>query len=154
MAYSKAVVSIPNVSGNIVISVTTSSNVQNLFDSSNSVYNSRIGASGDIKTAGSCPGALVTNPISVNNSQSALTISGVTEVYNSTAGYYLKVFLYNSSDALITQITYDTAPGYTYDLAAAFTNHPTLSFIRLTIGLNASSSISQSDTADLVITAS
>lgn len=150
MAYSKAVVAIPNVSGNIVINVTTSAAGGNLFDAATSIYNSRTDSGGTPKPAGERPGALVTNKIPIDSSMQTLKIEGITEVFNSALGYYMKVVGYDSSDASILQVAYDQ-PAYTYDVAAALASRPALASIRFVFVLKDGVSISETDTTDLLI---
>ena len=48
--YSKGIISIPEVTGNIVITVTTEGQAINLFDSATATYNARIRGTGAVVT--------------------------------------------------------------------------------------------------------
>lgn len=140
--YSKGVISIPEVTGDIVITVTTTGQMVNLFDSATASYNARIKGTGAISTGAN--GIVVTAPIDVR-SLKTLTVSGITEVFNSGYGYYACMCAYSdSSGATISGsvITYSEEK-YTFDVSSA-------SYVRLGLVLS-SSEISEADTATLVI---
>lgn len=150
MAYSKAVVAIPNVLGNIVINVTTAAAVQNLFKAAESIYNSRTDSGGSPKPEGERPGALVTNKIAVDQSIHTLMIDGVTETFNSALGYCMKVVGYDATGATILQVAFEQ-PTYSYDVSSAMSSRPALTDLRLVLVLKDGVSISEADTADLLI---
>ena len=140
--YSKGIISIPEVTGNIVITVTTEGQAVNLFDSSTASYNSRIRGNGQV-TAGN--GILVTAPIDVRNINT-LTVSGITEVLSSGYNYYAMMCAYSDPAGTTisgTATTYSTEQ-YTFDVSTA-------SYVRLGLVLSAESAISTADTANLTI---
>jgi len=149
MAYSKAVIAIPNVTGNIAITVTTATSVQNLFDSATSSYNSRLGSSGGIE---SLDGGLVTNLIQLSSSMDKLHISGVTEVKNTTYDYFLRVVAYQSDGTTReSHVNYSSSATYEYDVAGLLSTHPNAAYLRFGIILQNGTAISQADTANLLI---
>ena len=140
--YSKGVISIPEVTGDIVITVTTEGQAVNLFDSSTASYNARIKGTGGIVTGAN--GIVVTAPIDVR-SLKTLTVSGITEVLSSGYGYYACMCAYSDSAGTTisgTVITYKNEQ-YTFDVSSA-------SYVRLAFVLS-SSAISAEDTANLTI---
>ena len=142
--YSKGIISIPEVTGDVVITVTTEGQAVNLFDPSKATYNGRIKGTGEVVTGAN--GIVVTAAIDVR-SLTTLTVSGITEVVSSGYGYYAVMCAY--SDSAGTTIsgsvkTYKTEPQYTFDVSSA-------SYVRLGLVLS-SSEISAEDTANLVIT--
>ena len=142
--YSKGIISIPEVTGDVVITVTTTGQAVNLFDSATASYNARIKGTGSISTGAN--GILVTGPIDVR-SLTTLTVSGITEVFNSGYGYYACMCAYSDSAGTTisgTVKTYQTEPQYTFDVSSA-------SYVRLGLVLS-SSEISEANTANLVIT--
>ena len=152
MAYQKAVIAIPNVIGNIVINVTTSTAVPNLFTAANSVYNSRLASNGAPESEGSLAGGLVTNLIPIDSSMSALHITGVTEEKNTAYNYFLRVVAYQSDGTTReSHVNYASSAIYEYDVAGLLASHPNAKYIRFGIILKDGVSISQSDTDNLVI---
>ena len=140
--YSKGIISIPEVTGNIVITVTTEGQAINLFDSSTASYNSRIRGNGQLSAAN---GILVTAPIDVR-SRNTLTVSGITEVKSSGYGYYALMCAYSDPAGTTisgTVTTYKTEQ-YTFDVSTA-------SYVRLSFVLKDNVAISTADTANLTI---
>lgn len=140
--YSKGIISIPEVTGNIVITVTTEGQAVNLFDSSKASYNARIKGTGAVVTG--VDGIVVTAPIDVR-SLTTLTVSGITEVHNSGLNYYAAMCAYSDSSGTTASgsvATYKTEQ-YTFDVSSA-------SYVRLSFVLS-ESAISTADTATLVI---
>ena len=140
--YSKGIISIPEVTGDIVITVTTEGQAVNLFDSATASYNARIKGTGAISAGAN--GIVVTAPIDVR-SLTTLTVSGITEVFNSGYGYYACMCAY--SDPSGTTIsgkvkTYKTEQ-YTFDVSSD-------SYVRLSFVLS-ESAISTADTTNLAI---
>lgn len=140
--YSKGVISIPEVTGDIVITVTTEGQEVNLFDSATASYNARIRGTGAIDTG--VNGIVVTAPIDVR-SLTTLTVSGITEVYNSGFGYYACICAYSDSSGttISGHVTTYATEQYTFDVSSA-------SYVRLALVLS-SSAISAEDTANLTI---
>jgi hypothetical protein len=147
MSYSKGVIAIPNVTGNIVITVTTeATQLVNLFDSGAASYNYRISANdGGLRTGAS--GRVVTAPIGIS-SISTMTVQGVTEVANND-NYYTRIALYNGSSFVGT--TYTAAPAYSFDIASLKSTYPTATHLRLELTLTYPNNCSASDTANLAI---
>lgn len=140
--YSKGIISIPEVTGNIVITVTTEGQAVNLFDSSTASYNSRINSKGQV-TAGN--GILVTAPIDVRNINT-LTVSGITEVLSSGYNYYAMMCAYSDpagTTASGSPAIYRTEQ-YTFDVSSA-------SYVRLGLVLKDNVEISTADTTNLTI---
>ena len=140
--YSKGVISIPEVTGDIVITVTTEGQAVNLFDHATASYNARIKGTGAVSTGVS--GIVVTAPIDVR-SLTTLTVSGITEVFNSGYGYYACMCAYSDSSGttISGSVTTYSEEKYTFDVSSA-------SYVRLSFVLS-SSEISEADTATLVI---
>lgn len=140
--YSKGIISIPEVTGDIVITVTTQGQAINLFDSATATYNARIKGTGAVATG--VDGIVVTAPIDVR-SLTTLTVSGITEVFNSGYGYYACMCAYSDSAGTAisgTVATYKTEQ-YSFDVSSA-------SYVRLGFVLS-SSAISAEDTVNLTI---
>lgn len=142
--YSKGIISIPEVTGNIVITVTTEGQAVNLFDPSTASYNARLKATGEVTVTGA-NGILVTAPIDVR-SLTTLTVSGITEILSSGYGYYAAICAY--TDPAGTTIsgklkTSKTEPQYTFDVSSE-------SYVRLGLVLS-TSEISTADTTNLTI---
>ena len=140
--YSKGVISIPEVTGDIVITVTTEGQAVNLFDSSTATYNARIKSTGAVVTG--VDGIVVTAPIDVR-SLTTLTVSGITEVHNSGLNYYACMCAYTDPAGTTISGKVNTYPEetYTFDVSSA-------SYVRLGLVLS-SSAISAEDTANLTI---
>lgn len=140
--YSKGIISIPEVTGNIVITVTTEGQAVNLFDSSTANYNKRISGTGVLKDGN---GILVTAPIDVR-SLNTLTVSGITEVLSSGYNYYAMMCDYSDpagTTASGTPAIYKTEQ-YTFDVSSA-------SYVRLGLVLKDNVAISTADTTNLTI---
>lgn len=141
--YSKGVISIPEVTGNIVITVTTEGQAVNLFDSATASYNARIRGNGEVQTG--VNGILVTAPIDVRN-LTTLTVSGISEVLSSGYGYYATMCAYSDSagtTASGTTATYRTEQ-YTFNVSSA-------NYVRLSFVLKENVAISTADTTNLTI---
>ena len=140
--YSKGIISIPEVTGNIVITVTTEGQAVNLFDSSTASYNARIRGNGEVSAAN---GILVTAPIDVR-SRNTLTVSGITEVLSTGYGYYALMCAYSdpSGTTISGTVTTYTTEQYTFDVSTA-------SYVRLSFVLKDNVAISTADTANLTI---
>lgn len=140
--YSKGVISIPEVTGDIVITVTTEGQAVNLFNPSTASYNQRLNSSGVLKPGN---GIVVTDTIDVRNFNT-LTVSGITEIKSSGYGYYAAMCAY--SDPAGTTISgsislYTNNEQYTFDVSSA-------SYVRLSFVLS-DSAISTADTTNLTI---
>lgn len=148
--YSKGIISIPEVTGDIVITVTTTGQAVNLFDSSTATYNARIKGTGAISTG--VNGILVTGPINIANI-STLTISGITEVFNAGYGYYAYVWTYSDADAttMVSSQAYKTEPAYIMDVGSIKQAAPTGVYCRVVLVLKNDAAISAEDTANLTI---
>lgn len=140
--YSKGVISIPEVTGDIVITVTTEGQAVNLFDSSTASYNSRIRGNGELSSAN---GIVVTAPIDVRN-LNTLTVSGITEVKSSGFGYYALMCAYSdpSGTTISGTVTTYTTEQYTFDVSTA-------NYVRLSFVLKDNVAISTADTTNLTI---
>ena len=141
--YSKGVISIPEVTGDIVITVTTEGQAVNLFDSSTTSYNARIRGTGEGQTG--VNGIVVTAPIDVR-SLNTLTVSGITEVKSTGYGYYACMCAYSDPSGTTisgTVKTYRTEQ-YTFDVSSA-------SYVRLGLVVKDNIAISTADTANLTI---
>ncbi len=140
--YSKGIISIPEVTGNIVITVTTEGQAVNLFDSATASYNSRIRSNGELSSAN---GILVTAPIDVR-SRNTLAVSGITEVKSTGFGYYALMCAYSdpSGTTISGTVTTYTTEQYTFDVSTA-------SYVRLSFVLKDNVAISTADTTNLTI---
>lgn len=151
MNYSKGVIAIPNVTGDVVITVTTESiQLVNLFDENTASYNYRIRNVGAL-SSGSI-GRVVTAPIDIKNI-STLTVQGITEVVCSD-NHYAIIALYssaagNDTDFIIKQ-SY-MSPTYTFDIAALKAANPTATHLRLELSLTYPNNATKTDTANLAI---
>ena len=141
--YSKGIISIPEVTGDIVITVTTEGQAVNLFDSSTASYNARLRGNGQVSAAAN--GILVTAPIDVRN-LNTLTVDGITEVKSTGYGYYAAMCAY--TDPAGTTASGTTAiyknEQYTFDVSSA-------SYVRLGLVLKDNVAISTADTTNLTI---
>lgn len=141
--YSKGIISIPEVTGNIVITVTTEGQAVNLFDSATASYNARIKGTGAISTGAN--GIVVTAPIDVRN-LNTLTVDGITEVLSTGYGYYAAMCAYSDSSGTTASgsvATYKTEQ-YTFDVSSA-------NYVRLGLVLKDNVAISTADTENLTI---
>lgn len=150
--YSDGTISIPNVTGNIVITVTAVEIVrENLFNESEATLNARIRNVGGIGT--DVIGRVVTGPINIEN-LSTLEIEGVTLVVNNDNGY-VSYALYSASTAAETDkvgtVVHSITPIYTINLAALKNETPTAKYIRLELCLTYPNNMVASDVADLAI---
>lgn len=148
--YSNGTISIPSVTGNVVISVTAVESVrENLFDPANARFNQRIGANDGGERV--LTGGLVTNMIDITN-VNTLTVEGITEVdifdnqfaaeaYYSTGTY---------GQGFIGYVSHKYTATYVFDVAAYKAEHPTATHIALWFGIS-TESISAADVADLAI---
>ena len=129
MPYTKARISIPNVTGDIVITATAvASAKENLFlkDSSDTYQPKyRINSSGQIVVSAAAINACVTNKISINSSSYSIT----TDAENGSDrnnGYACAVVFYTSDDAVISRLLYNSS-GWTWSndyLSATLTEIP------------------------------
>lgn len=150
--YSDGTISIPNVTGNIVITVTAVEIVrENLFDISGAHLNCRIANVGDLRTGEN--GRFICNMIDITN-LSALEINGVTQVADPD-GVYVRIGLYSSST--LAGKSFVNKPGtnimsatYAIDVAAMKTANPTATHIAIQMCLG-TAAISAADVADLAI---
>ena len=140
--YSKGIISIPEVTGDIVITVTTEGQAVNLFDSSTASYNARIRGNGEVSAAN---GILVTAPIDVRN-LNTLTVSGITAELSTGYGYYALMCAYSdpSGTTISGTVTTYTTEQYTFDVSTA-------SYVRLSFVLKDNVAISTADTTNLKI---
>lgn len=160
MAYKKAIVAIPNVTGNINITVETIPDPSiNLLDLTTAPgINIRAKSS---TTAGSTPsqeskdGYFTTNYIDVDNTMSKIYIDGITEVH-SNYSYYLRVETIDSSGLIVNGANYN-ALTYEYDVASLLSSKPTVAKIRFCFRLKMGNTesdnvaITADDVADLLI---
>ena len=150
MNYSKGVIAIPKVTGDIVITVTTESvKLVNLFDSTTASYNYRIRNVGALGTG---VGSVVSAPIDIG-SISTLTVQGITEVINNN-NIYARLGLYSSSTGGETDFVAAqdyTSETYSFDIAALKAANPTATHLRLQLSLTYPNNCSASDTANLAI---
>lgn len=148
--YSDGTISIPNVTGNIVIAVATSAVVrENLFVAADANLNCRIATTGDLRTGAN--GRFICNMIDITN-LSALEIEGVTQVADPD-GNYVRLGLY--TNGTLAAASFLTATGiksatYAIDVAALKTANPTATHIAIQMCLG-TAKISAADVADLAI---
>lgn len=150
--YSDGTISIPSVTGNIVINVTAVEIVrENLFNESEATLNARIRNVGGIGT--DVLGRVVTNPINIEN-LSTLEIEGITLVA-SNDNTYVGYALYSTSTAGETDkvgtVVHKTTPIYTINLAALKNETPTAKYIRLELCLTYPNNCTAADLANLAI---
>ena len=150
MSYSKGIIAIPNVTGDVVITVNTAPvQLVNLFDSTTASYNYRIR---NVGALGTSAGSVVTAPIDIG-SISTLTVQGITEVGNND-NIYARIGLYSSSTGgetdFVTLQNYTSAT-YSFDIAALKAANPTATHLRLQLVLTYPNNCSTSDTANLAI---
>ena len=129
MPYTKAKISIPNVTGDIVITATAvASAKENLFlkDSSDTYKPKyRINSSGQIVPSASAINACVTNKININASSYSITTDAANES-DRTNGYACVVAFYASDDTQISRLLYNSS-GWTWSnnyLSATLTEIP------------------------------
>lgn len=147
--YSKGVISIPEVTGDIVITVTTEGQAVNLFDPTKATYNARLKSSGVLGSG--VPGIVVTEPIDIREI-STLTVSGITEVSYTGLAYYACICTYSDADAAskVHLRTY-TEETYLFDVASIKAENPNSNYMRLSFALKDNEAISTADTANLTI---
>lgn len=147
--YSKGVISIPEVTGDIVITVTTEGQAVNLFDPTKATYNARLKSSGVLGSG--VPGIVVTEPIDIREI-STLTVSGITEVSYTGLAYYACICTYSDADAAskVHLRTY-TEETYLFDVASIKAENPNSNYMRLSFALKDNEAISAADTANLTI---
>lgn len=150
MNYSKGVIAIPNVTGDVVITVTTESiQLVNLFDENTASYNYRIR---NVGALGSSVGRVVTAPIDIKDI-STLTVQGITEVVCND-NHYALIALYSSAAGddtdFIMKQSY-MSPTYTFDIAALKAANPTATHLRLELSLTYPNNATKTDTANLAI---
>ena len=147
--YSKGVISIPEVTGDIVITVTTEGQAVNLFNPATASYNARIKSTGVITTGAN--GIVVTAPIDVR-SLTTLTVSGITEVKYTGLSYYACICTYSDADAAskVYLRTYKEET-YLFDVASIKAENPNSNYMRLSFVLKDNVAISTSDTENLTI---
>lgn len=147
--YSKGIISIPEVTGDIVITVTTEGQAVNLFNPATASYNARIKGTGAISTG--VNGIVVTAPIDVR-SLATLTVSGITEVNYTGLSYYACICTYSDADAAskVYLITYKEET-YLFDVASIKAENPNSNYMRLSFALKDNVAISAEDTANLTI---
>lgn len=148
--YADGVISIPNVTGNIVITVTAVEIVrENLFDISGAHLNCRIANLGVLRTG--VNGRFVCNMIDITN-LSALEIEGITQVADPDNAY-LRRGLYTSStfeESSLVNVINIITPTYTIDVAALKSAYPTATHIALQMCLS-TAAITTADVANLAI---
>ena len=129
MPYTKARISIPNVTGDIVITATAvASAKENLFikdspDTYTPKY--RIKSSGEIVTSASAINACVTNKININSSSYSITTDAENQSDRDN-GYACVVVFYTSDNTKISGMLYNS-PGWTWSnnyLSATLTAIP------------------------------
>ena len=147
--YSKGVISIPEVTGDIVITVTTEGQAVNLFNPATASYNARIKGTGAITTG--VNGIVVTEPIDIRGI-STLTVSGITEVNYTSLSYYACICTYSDADAAskVHLRTYKEET-YLFDVASIKAENPNSNYMRLSFVLKDNEAISAEDTANLTI---
>ena len=148
-SYSKGIISIPNVTGPVVITVTTKGQEVNLFDQAKATYNARLRNSGALGTG--VPGIVVTEPIDIWEI-STLTVSGITEVSYTGLAYYACICTYSDADAasMVHLRTYREET-YLFDVASIKSENPNSNYMRLSFVLKDNETISESDVSNLAI---
>lgn len=148
--YSDGSIAIPSVTGNIIITVTTSAIVrENLFVVADAKLNCRIANTGDLRTG--VNGRFICNMIDITN-LSTLEIDGVTQVADPD-GNYLRLGLYTSGTLAAASFVVANnikAATYTIDVAALKSANPTATHIAIQMCLG-TSAISAEDVANLAI---
>lgn len=150
--YSDGTITIPNVTGNIVINVMASAVVrENLFDPANARYNKRIGTSDGGERV--LNGGLITNMIDITNINT-LTVEGITEVnlyQQSTPNFAIES--YYSADTFgqgFIGFRGHSSETYVFDVASYKAEHHTATHIALYFGIS-TEAISAADVAGLAI---
>ena len=112
MPYTRAKISIPNVTGDIVITATAvASAKENLFlKNSTDTYKPkyRINSSGQIVTSAASINACVTNKININSSSYSITTDAENESDRHN-GYACAVVFYTSDDTVISRLNYNSS---------------------------------------------
>lgn len=129
MPYTKARISIPNVTGDIVITATAvASAKENLFlKDSTDTYTPkyRINSSGQIVTSAASINACVTNKININSASYSIATDAANES-DRQSGYACVVVFYASDDTQISRLLYNSS-GWTWSadyLSATLTQIP------------------------------
>ena len=129
MPYTRAKISIPNVTGNVVITATAvASAKENLFlkDSSDTYTPKyRINSSGQIVASAAAINACVTNKININASSYSITTDAENQSDRQN-GYACVVVFYASDDTMISRLNYNSS-GWTWSnnyLSATLTAIP------------------------------
>ena len=148
--FSKGIISIPEVTGDIEITVTTQGQAINLFDTNTALYNHRVKSTGAV-SSDSANGIITTAPIDISNI-STLTIGGISEVYNTSYGYCAYIWTYSDADAstMVSSLKY-TAETYVMDVANIKQSYPTGVYCRVVLALTNGTAVSQADTTNLTI---
>ena len=130
MPYTRAKISIPNVTGNIVITATAvASAKENLFlKDSTDTYKPkyRINSSGQIVTSSSSINSCVTNKISINSSSYSITTDAENQS-DRDSRYACMVVFYTSDDTVIPSRLLYNSSGWTWSsdyLSATLTAIP------------------------------
>ncbi len=147
--YSDGTISIPNVTGDIIINVTASEVVrENLFDPANARYNKRISYSSG--TERDLNGGLITNMIDIANINT-LTVEGITELEVVSGAYAMESYYSTGTfgQGFVGYVSHQSAT-YVFDIASYKAAHPTATHIALYFGIS-TEAISAADVANLAI---
>ena len=148
--YSDGTVSIPAVTGNVVITVTAVEvERENLFDISGAHLNSRIANVGDLRTG--VNGRFICNMIDITN-LSTLDIEGVTQVADPD-GVYVRLGLYTSATlagASFVAANNIMSATYSIDVAALKTTNPTATHIAIQMCLG-TAAVTAADLENLAV---
>ena len=148
--FSKGIISIPEVTGDIEITVTTQGQAINLFDTNTTLYNHRVKSTGAVSND-NANGIITTAPIDISNI-STLTIGGINEVYSTSYGYCAYIWTYSDADAstVVSSLKYTTET-YVMDVASIKQSYPTGVYCRVVLVLTNGTAVSQADTTNLTI---
>jgi hypothetical protein len=123
------------------------------------IYNTRLGASGDLKAEGSCNGAFVTDFIDITNINK-LKIEGTFVLSTSYSSLkYGKLSVYDANgNYLNSGINFDWSPSdptydWTFDVIACRNNLPTATKIRICLTIAENTAITSADVTDVKIIA-
>lgn len=153
------VINIASVTGNIVITAVAEEIVveKNLFVKETAIYNTRLGASGDLKAEGSCNGAFVTDFIDITNINK-LKIEGTFVLSTSYSSLkYGKLSIYDANgNYLNSGVNFDWSPSdptydWTFDAIACRNNLPTATKIRICLTIAENTAITAADVTDVKI---
>ncbi|MBQ6404332.1 MAG: hypothetical protein IJI27_10545, partial [Oscillospiraceae bacterium] len=148
--YSNGTISIPSVTGDVVISVTAAETVrENLFDVSGANLNCRIANTGDLRTG--VNGRMICNLIDITT-LSTFEIEGVTQAADPD-GVYVRLGLYTSG--ILAAASFVTAANimsatYAIDVAAMKTANPTATHIAIQMCLG-TAAVTAADVENLAI---